>query len=124
MIMNLSHVENDLISSGWADRIIEANLFFYPNYYRNCINSGKECIYVYSEEYVVPVVVSRKAIFRYASFPSEPFLYKVRNKESLDDFLSGVCNYIKNNYKVQWFNATQPSALFMAYPLKSKHIPF
>lgn len=122
--MKLSQIDTDLISAGWATAIKDANLFFYPNYYKSRISEGKQCVYVFSESYVIPVVLARKAIFRYAFFPSEPFQYKNDNRENLEEFLTCVCSYVRQHYNIQWFNATPPSALFMAFPAESKHIPF
>lgn len=123
IIMDLSHLEKDLISAGWAERLDGANLFFFPNYMAFSQAGGKKCIYVYSNCFVIPVLLSSKSAFKYAAFPSEPYRHS-DGDEKMEAFVEETCEYLRKVYKIQWIQATPPSALFMSAPKNSKSIPF
>ena len=121
--MKISHLEKDLISAGWANKIENANLFFSPNYMQFCQKGGKKCVYVFSDNFVIPVILSNKSLFKYADLSSEPYRY-ADGSEDLKTFIEEACSYIRKAFKVQWIQATPPSALFMEAPPSSKSIPF
>lgn len=121
--MKLSYFENYTDSSIWNQLLREANVFFQKQYKDYCEESGRRVIYVYSDNYVVPVELTRKLFFYYSTFSSEPYNYSSK-EENLQDFLTEVCSYIRYNFKVQWINALSTAILCMAFPRKSKYIPF
>ena len=121
--MNISHFEEIAKTAQWLEKVARANIFFQPSFERFCTRDGGKIVYVYSRSYIMPIVISKKLIFRYASLPTEPFKYCDVN-ESLADFLTEACEYAKRTFKLHWINEPSTSALFMDYPDKSKHIPF
>lgn len=84
--------------------------------------ANDESFFLYSDTWIIPVILKRKYIFRYAEFLSEPQMYSDL-KEAQGDFLDRVCKYLKSN-NVQWINQPSASTLFSAYPNGSVYIPF
>lgn len=103
----------------------EANVFYSSNYAEYITNSTlSNYIYLYSEKYVMPMVLNKKLCFKFAYFPVEPYEYNFEEKENIDEFLENAIKTIKKDLKVQWISPTFASALFSTYPKGSKRIPF
>ena len=101
-------------------------LFFSDSYrkyqtYRKSRN--KQYILLFSSEYVIPVLIRKYFLFKYAELESTPFHYK-QGLESEAFFLESVCRFLKNKLHVQWLLETPVYALFGAYPSKAKTIKF
>ena len=121
--MKLSHIEKLSENPQWVEKVKEASVFFTTSYANYCEHNGSPLIYIYSDCFVIPVSISKKFFFIYASFMSEPYKYSTE-EESLEEFLTAACDYVHVTFKSQWISASATSALFMAYPKGSKHIPF
>lgn len=79
---------------------------------------------LYSDGWVIPVVIAKRSLFCYASFLSEPQNYNLACQEDGDVFLTDVCDYLHTNYKIQWINPASPETLFSFVPKGSISIPF
>ncbi len=121
--MKLSHIENLSGNPQWQERIVDANLFFHKNIKSFCEDEGHKVIYVYSDSYIMPVSITKRTIFKYASFLSEPFNYS-HIGDDIAAYLKAVCDYVKDIFRVQWISETPGYALFPASPQNALSIPF
>jgi len=96
------------------------NVFFIINYSQN---SKCEKVFLYSSEFIIPVILYKKGPFKSSSFLTEPCRYKEYDEDETD-FLNAVCNYLKENYHVSWIMETPASALFPVAPSGALAIPF
>ena len=99
----------------------DLNVFFSENYAAYC--SGGALLYVFSENYIIPVVVSEKLVFHWCRFTSEPYEYK-EGGESMKLFLNAVCVFLKKELKIQWITITPASSFFSDVPDGSVSVPF
>lgn len=99
------------------------NVFFKSERLLKSTDTRNSFKYLFSDEYIVPVIILKKGLFVYASFLTEPARYK-EGSESLVSFLNDVCEYLKNEKNVQWISETPASALFCEAPKGAKAIPF
>lgn len=99
----------------------DLNVFFSENYM--ALDANKEYFYIYTENYVMPVLVSEKWFFRWCQFTSEPFQYKV-GKEDVKSFLNQVCVFLKKEKGIQWITITPASSFFSDVPDDSLSVPF
>lgn len=106
-----------------AGNLTDANVFYTQNYFNAEIEKGNEFFYLCSSSYVLGVRVTKRLFFRYAFFPSEPYMYK-SGGEKLKDFLNQVCLYLKRECGIQWINENDTASLFMDYPDGAISIPF
>lgn len=97
-------------------------MFFSKEYANMVCSDGKQYFYIASEDFVMPVVMTKKAFFRSALFPTEPYNYG--GLSSCKDFLDSVCEYLKKKEKVHWISQNPPASLFSDFPTGAKHIPF
>lgn len=109
--------------NGLEGNFTDANVFYTKNYFNAEIQKGNDFFYLCSNSYVLGVRVKKKLFFKYAFFPSEPFMYK-SSGESLKDFLNQVCVYLKCECGIHWINENDTASLFMDYPDGAISIPF
>lgn len=100
------------------------NIFFTPNYAEYITDSTAKYLYLYSENYIIPIVIHKRYLFIYASLPVEPYLYSTIGDYSEKEFLNQCVLTAKKKLHIQWFTPTFASAFFSAYPRKSNRIPF
>ena len=84
----------------------------------------KDCIYIFSEQFIILVAIIKKYIFRYAVLVSEVQCYSKNGNSSETDFLNDVIEYIHKYYHVHWINQTGTYALYNSIPNNSVAIPF
>ena len=106
----------------------EANMpVFFSDNYKNYItyhkSSNKRFLLLYSNDYVMPVLIRHYYIFKSVEFEYSPVRYHMGN-ESQKDFLDEVCLFLKRHLGIQWLLPTPPCALFEAYPTHAKTIKF
>lgn len=101
-----------------------ANIFFQPEYAAFIQSTGKHTIYCYSEKYIIPIVITKRAFFRYGQLMSEPFCYDESAKEDMTIFLDELLLFIEKELKLHWLLPTPASAFFENCPHYVKKIPF
>lgn len=106
------------------EKIKEAPLFYAKDYEQYLItNNHVYYFYGYGYLQIVCVHVIAK-LFKYAIFPSEPFLYEqTKNPISEDVFLNEVIEELCR-MKIQWTAVTPASSFFKFYPDCSRRIPW
>lgn len=87
------------------------------------LKQNDQRIFLYSDVYLIPVTISRRAFFLYAHLFAEPVKIGEGN-QTLRSFLNEVCDYLHNVKKIQWINQNNPASFFLDYPDGAKHIPF
>lgn len=101
----------------------DVNVFFSESAVKLFKKEGVKFLYLSSNQYVVPLTITKKGPFVYGHLCSEPALIRKGN-ESYKSFLDAVCQTLRKQFKVQWINQTSAESFFMEYPTGSQHIPF
>lgn len=96
------------------------NVFFSNNYLQFC---NCKYLYLYSTDFVIPVLLNQNGPFRNAAFLSEPYRYGFKG-EAEESFINSVVEYIRHNCNVHWIAETPAYALFSEAPENSLSIPF
>lgn len=101
-------------------KLNEANVYYTEQYSHFEKLRGHSCIYAYDERGIITVVIWHKLVFKWGSFPSEPFYFQpdIDEQKFLDDVLSRLTKYCS------WISKTEEGANFKAFPSKSLRIPF
>ena len=108
-----------------AATLKSANVFYTEPYFQHIRGQGKSLIYFYTDNFIVPVIVSKKLYFVYADFCTEPFaLVPTNSEEHLKEYLDQVVQALRVNVGVMWIRQTPVTALFSSYPTDSLRIPF
>ncbi len=100
------------------------NIFFNEDYINLKLTPTAESFLLYSDSWVIPAIVKKKSVFRYAEFLSEPYTFKSESSETQKAFLNDASEYLRKKKKVQWINQSSTTALFANYPDKADVIPF
>lgn len=116
-MIQITNSVNDLSIDGHS-----LNVFFSDCYASFERSQGHTYVYLYTESFIIPVSITKKYIFKYAHFTTEPAI--LAESGCLKSFLTEVCEYLSTVFKVQWINCNSTSSLFAEYPDNSKHIPF
>lgn len=107
------------------NKINYANVFLQKSVFDYYKSIGKNVIYFYDEERVLPLVISKKIKFTYGYFPTEPWIYSENHTVGQEIvFLDEIVNECKESLHLDWIGQTPPSALFSDAPSKSINIPF
>jgi len=114
---------NDIYSVVEEPYIESHSNVFYTRGLLFSLKPNDQRLFLYSDQYVIPVTLSRRSIFYYAHLFAEPMRFADGN-QNLRSFLDDVCSYLKKVKKVQWINQNNPASFFFDYPAGSKHIPF
>lgn len=102
----------------------KANLFYGKNYWHYMQQIGHNVLYYYNDSFILPTYIRKtKSVFKQAILFSEPYCFS-STSESLQTFLDCFVAQVYRDYHVDWINATEPCAVFKAYPSKSIRIPF
>ena len=90
-----------------------ANPFFLESVSQYYSSIGKQILYFFDDERIMPLVVSKKYCFRYGYLPTEPWIYSVQNANKSETlFLDNVIEKSKKiGLKLDWIGQTPPSAL-------------
>lgn len=126
--MNLKTIDklSDFISIENQYHYEDFNIFF-SDEYKNYITSSTECYKLfYNSILIIPVIIKKHFIFKYAEFISEPAKLIPSNIDikQYSLFIDSVCDELKTTYKIDWINQPSSATLFAAPPSHSKSIPF
>ena len=123
--MNINYTNNRSdLPSDIVKKLEVANVFF-SEVYNDLIKSKKSTIYyLYSDDYVLPVSITKRYIFRWANILSEHHALNNNSSHCTKDFLNACMECLKNNLCVHWVNITPATTFFNDYPTNSKRIPF
>ena len=105
---------------------LEANVFLSDEYENYIRSNGDLIIYIYDQNFIIPLSYHKKFIFSFGKFLSEPYKYSVSetDPESERIFVNNVMEFLKKSVKLQWLTTTPASSLFNVYPDYSKRIRF
>jgi len=120
MVRQTDNLE-EVVSRQYADE--NYNVFYSDSVLKGYNKTGEKLSFLYSSKFIVPVIISKRRIFKYAHICVEPAVIK-DGEETLKSFLDDVCKFLSDELKVQWINQTSAASFFMDYPTGSKHIPF
>jgi len=102
-----------------------ANVFYTDQYRRFIHGQNKELVYLYNSDFVVPAIMTKKLIFKYAELCSEPFSISAFNSEDSEkNFLDQAVQCLKEKFETMWIRQTPVTALFTTCPTGSLRIPF
>lgn len=101
-----------------------ANVFFSEEYSLLIASRNETMYFLYSEEYIIPIAITKRYIFQWANILSENHSLKKNKLKSTKDFLDACMDCLKNNLGVQWVNITPATSFFTDFPTVSKRIPF
>ncbi len=116
------HSIGELSSRG--RQIVGDSLFFSDEFKRLAEGENREFLILADEEYVIPVTVTRKICFVYASFLFHPLSINGKKNDECSSFLDECVKFLAGRKKVQFILPTPAYADFEAYPQKSKRICF
>ncbi len=105
------------------EKVQGKKVFLEENYYNYINSEGGDVWYAMDNNYILPIVISKKRGFYYASFPCETCVIE-NGKEKVQEveFLDEVQKILKKN-GIAW-TISSASALFDIYPSYSRRIPF
>lgn len=104
----------------------EANVFFSNEYESFIRSNGDFIIYIFDQNFILPLSYHKKHIFSFGNFLSEPYKYSVSETDSETErnFINNVMDFLKKSVKLQWLTTTPASSFFTVYPDRSKRIRF
>src|SRR5690348_2919127 len=74
-----------------------ANVFYSPQYQRFILDQKKQLVYFHDHDFIVPVILTNKLIFRYAELCSDPFsISQSDSEQSQREFLDQVMQALKD----------------------------
>ncbi len=100
----------------------DLSVFFDENYLSFVAGNDGKYAYVYSESFIIPVVLKKKFIFRYSIFCFQP--YSLNNGGDEQRFLNDVVKFLKTKYHIGWINPVPAYTTFNFKPTDSIFIPF
>lgn len=102
-----------------------ANVFYTEPYRRFMSGPGKDFLYLHTSDFMVPAIVTKKLIFKYADLCTEPFSLSASNLDGSEkNFLDQVVQLLREQFGAMWIRQTPVTALFNTYPTGSAKIPF
>jgi hypothetical protein len=104
---------------------LEKGGFFYSTGYRNYVSAqGNMPTYLYDSDFMLMVVLKKKAVFRFADLPVEYVQYSEAESPDARKFLDACMAYLKEKQKLHWVNQPYSSARFQEAPAECLKIPY
>lgn len=105
------------------DLLNNANVFFSYAYENYAKLIGTKMLYVYDDQWIMPINIMKKYLFVFGVILSEEFRYNDNLSGDEVLFLNNVVQALKKKTKISWVT-TGTAALFHQYPKYSERIPF
>lgn len=104
---------------------LENGGFFYSTGYHDYVAAqGNIPTYLYDSDFILMVVLKKRAIFRFADLPVEYIQYSETASPDPQKFLDACMAYLKEEQKLHWVNQPYSSARFQDVPSQCLKIPY
>ncbi len=102
----------------------KSGVFYSAGYHDYMASQGNVPIYLYDSDFILLVVLKKRAVFRFADLPVEYVQYSESPSADAKVFLDQCFLYLEEKLKLQWVNQPYSSARFKETPTRCIKIPY